>query len=172
MKFELDIDRRNLSDETLLNDLAEVAGRLRTKVPDRRSVHGARPVQCLYPDSAVSRVATGTGQSWLGSGSPQRRGRPSGRSGRPSRCRRSSWQINYNHRRVLPAWQVQRRSVAPRLWLLERRTGGGWPRTFETALDSDGGVIREPRDDVAYSRAPTQVRRGREAAFGFQHRCL
>src|SRR5712691_3262241 len=42
MKFELDIDRRNLSDETLLNDLAEVAGRLRTKSPtaDQYTEHG------------------------------------------------------------------------------------------------------------------------------------
>lgn len=42
MKFELDIDRRNLPDETLLNDLAEVANRLRTKSPttDQYKRHG------------------------------------------------------------------------------------------------------------------------------------
>lgn len=42
MRFELDIDRRNLSDETLLNDLAEVADRLRTKSPtaDQYTEHG------------------------------------------------------------------------------------------------------------------------------------
>ena len=42
MKFELDIDRRNLSDEILLNDLAEVADRLRTKPPtaDQYTEHG------------------------------------------------------------------------------------------------------------------------------------
>ena len=42
MKFELDIDRRNLSDRTLLKDLAAVADRLRTKSPtaEQYSRHG------------------------------------------------------------------------------------------------------------------------------------
>ena len=42
MKFELDIDRRNLSDETLLSDLARVARQMQTKSPtaDQYTEHG------------------------------------------------------------------------------------------------------------------------------------
>lgn len=49
MKFELDIDRRNLSDETLLKDLAEVALRLQTKSPttDQYTKHGQFDVGTL-----------------------------------------------------------------------------------------------------------------------------